>query len=332
MASSPLEPVLGRMDSLADPTRLRLLRLLERHELGVTELVEVLQTPQSTVSRHLKLLADRGWVRSRAQGPNNLYRMRTDELEPEARRLWQVTREQIDGWATLQQDQVRLDRRLRGRREGAQAFFAGAAGRWDKMRDEVYGRSFSQAALRALLPPDWVVADLGCGTGAVVADVAPWVGRVIGVDQSAAMLKAAARRVAALSNVELRQGFLETLPLADGECDAALLLLALSYVAEPARVLREMARVLRPGGRAVVVDLMRHDRDDFRLQMGQQNLGFEESDLAALLAEAGLENVVCDALPPEPEAKGPALLLAAARRPGKRESDVNVNKQGDRTI
>src|SRR4051812_18323196 len=106
MATSPLEPVLGRMDSLADPTRLRLLRVLERHELGVTELMDVLQLPQSTVSRHLKLLADRGWVRSRAHGPNNLYRMRADELEPEARRFWQVAREQLGGWATLDQDQV----------------------------------------------------------------------------------------------------------------------------------------------------------------------------------------------------------------------------------
>jgi SAM-dependent methyltransferase len=323
---SSLEPVLGRMDSLADPTRLRLLHLLERHELGVTELVDVLQSPQSTVSRHLKLLADRGWVRSRAQGTNNLYRMRSDELSPEARRLWQLTREQIEGWATLNQDQVRVDRRLRGRREGAQAFFAGAAGQWDKLRDEVYGRRFAQTAIRALLPSDWVVADLGCGTGQVAAEVAPWVARVIGVDQSAAMLKAAGKRVAALRNVDLRQGFLETLPIADGECDAALLLLTLSYAGEPLLVLREMARVLRPGGRAVVVDLMRHDRDDFRAQMRQQSLGFDEDQLVGLLGDAGFEGAVCQPLPPEAEAKGPALLLAAARR------NSNKNTEEKRTI
>src|SRR6185436_5625187 len=195
MSSSLVDPVLGRMDSLADPTRLRLLRLLERRELGVTELMDVLQLPQSTVSRHLKLLADRGWVRSRAQGPTNLYRMRADELEPESRRLWQLTREQIDGWATLDQDQLRLERRLRTRREGAQAFFAGAAGQWDRLRDEIYGRTFTAAAIRALLPASWTIADLGCGTGPVCAELAPWVVRVIGVDQSAAMLKAAGKRL-----------------------------------------------------------------------------------------------------------------------------------------
>src|SRR5215510_3671609 len=93
------EALLGRMDSLADPTRLRLLRLLERHELGVAELMEVLQLPQSTVSRHLKMLVERGWLKNRAQGPTNFYRMRADELPTEARRLWQLTREQIEGWA-----------------------------------------------------------------------------------------------------------------------------------------------------------------------------------------------------------------------------------------
>lgn len=314
MASSPLEPVLGRMDSLADPIRLRLLRLLERHELGVTELVDVLQLPQSTVSRHLKLLADRGWVKSRAQGATNLYRMRADELPTESRRFWQVTREQIEGWATLSQDQVRLERRLQGRKEGTQAFFAGAAGQWDKLRDEVYGRSFAQAAIRGLLPSDWVVADLGCGTGAVAADVAPWVARVIGVDQSAAMLKAAAKRTVKLPNVELRQGELEALPIGDAECDAALLLLTLTYAPEPERVVGEMARILKPGGRAVIVDLLRHDRDDFRVQMRQQNFGFEDDQLVALLGDAGFEAAICRLLPPEPEAKGPALLLAAARR------------------
>jgi SAM-dependent methyltransferase len=324
--SSALEPVLGRMDSLADPTRLRLLRLLEHHELGVTELVDVLQAPQSTVSRHLKLLADRGWLKSRAQGTNNLYRMRTEELSAEARRLWQVTRDQIQGWATLHQDQVRLERRLRDRREGAQAFFAGAAGQWDKLRDEVYGRTFAQAAFRALLPAHWVVADLGCGTGPVAADLAPWVAQVIGVDQSTAMLKAAARRVAGLPNVELRQGFLESLPIADASCDAALLLLTLSYAADPAPVIAEMARILRPGGRAVVVDLMRHDRDDFRTRMGQQNLGFDEAQLGALLHEAGLDTVRCQPLPPDPGAKGPALLLAAAR---KISGNHDVRIQGD---
>src|SRR5437764_9716212 len=103
LAAQP-ETLLSWMEGLADPTRLRLLRLLERHELGVVELCEVLQSPQSTVSRHLKVLGDGGWVRGRREGTTNLYRMILDELEAPARRLWLLAREQTDTWPTVAQD------------------------------------------------------------------------------------------------------------------------------------------------------------------------------------------------------------------------------------
>jgi len=315
MARAARQPIalLGWMASLADPTRLRLLRLLERHELQVQELCDVLQLPQSTVSRHLKLLADEGWVTSRAQGTTRLYRMA--EADAGARRLWSLSKEQTAGWATSEQDQARLRRRLAARQPAAQAFFAGAAGEWERLRGELYGHGFTQAALLALLPPEWTVADLGCGTGHVTAALAPNVRRVIGVDQSAAMLKAARRRTAGCANVELRQGSLEALPLEDESVDAALLLLALTYVEAPLAALGEALRVLRPGGRLVVVDLLRHDREDFRRQLGQQSLGFEPAALQGLAGEAGLEPSAARVLPPEPQAKGPALLLMSARRP-----------------
>jgi ArsR family transcriptional regulator len=301
------------MEALADATRLRLLRLLERHELGVAELVHVLQLPQSTVSRHLKVLADQGWLTSRGHRTANLYRM--EMADPAARKLWLLARDQTDGWATVSQDQLRLTRLLAQRRPEAQAFFAGAAGRWDRLRDELYGRSFGQEALLALLPASWTVADLGCGTGQAAAALAPHVRRVMAVDQSAAMLKAARKRTAALGNVELRQGSLEAVPLDEASCDGALLVLALTYAPEPASVLREAARILRPGGRLVVVDLLRHDREEFRREMGQERLGFEPDELERALGDAGLADVRVRALPPEPQAKGPALLLATAAAP-----------------
>jgi len=304
----------GWMEGLADPTRLRLLHVLERHELGVAELCEVLQQPQSTVSRHLKILSSQGWVEVRRQGPNRIYRM-SEGADPAARRLWKLARDESERWATLQHDQLRLDRRLAERRSGAEDFFAGAAGTWDRLRAEWYGTGFGASALLALLPPDWIVADLGCGTGSLAAALAPEVACVIGVDQSAHMLRSARRRTAKLGNVELRRGALEALPLDDASCDAALLVLSLGWVADPPRALAEAARVVRPGGRLALVDAVLHDDEDFRRRAGQVWPGFEPVRVAEMLAAAGWADVSCRPLPPEPAARGPALLLARARRP-----------------
>jgi ArsR family transcriptional regulator len=316
MLKGPPQPetLLGLMDSLSDPTRLRLLRLLERHELGVVELCEVLQMPQSTVSRHLKVLADQGWVHARRQGTTHLYRMILDELDAPTRKLWLLAREQTDEWATTHQDELRLAQRLADRQRDAQAFFAGAAGEWDALRQELYGDAFTVQAVLAMLPATYVVADLGCGTGAVSEMVAPHVARLYAIDNSAAMLKAARKRVGERENVELRRGDLESLPLENAACDAALLLLVLTYTAEPQRVLSEEARILKPGGRVVVVDLLPHDREDFRRQMGQQRMGFSGEEMKQIMAAAGLTPGAVRALPPEPDAKGPALFLATGTR------------------
>jgi len=309
---------LARLGSLADPVRLRLLALLEENELGVGELAEIVQLPQSSVSRHLKQLAELGWVVARPERTANLYRMANGELSEGSRQLWELARGEIAGWNALRHDRLRLERRLRERRAGGDSFFAGVAAEWESLRAELYGQRFTEAAIAALVPREWVIADLACGSGDLTLRLAPRVRRVVAVDASREMLAAARRRLAGLANVELRQGDLGALPLDSGSCDAALLLLALTHVEAPATALAEMARILRPGGRAVVVDLLRHDRDDFRRQLGQQRNGFEEPELAALLSAAGFEGVDCAPLPPEPEAKGPALLLASATRSRRR--------------
>lgn len=312
-ASQP-DALLGWMDALADPTRLRLLRLLERHELGVVELCDILQLPQSTVSRHLKVLVDQNWARSRRMGTTHLYRMTLDELEAPTRKLWLIAREQTDDWATVEQDGLRLARLLAEKQQDSQAFFAGAAGQWDKLRDELYGQSFVTEALLALLPADYVVADLGCGTGQTLQRLAPHVSRVIGVDNSPAMLKAAARRLNGREKVELRTGELTAVPIEDTSVDAAIVQLVLSYVPEPQLVLKEMARILKPGGKAVVVDLLPHDRDDFRREMGQAAMGFDPERFCTELVHAGFTDARCTPLPPQANVKGPALFLATAAR------------------
>ena len=152
--------------------------------------------------------------------------------------------------------------------------------------------------------------------GQVSAALAPHVKQVIAVDNSAAMLKAAKKQMADLPNVDLRRGELTQLPIEAATCDAALLLLVLSYVPDPSSALREMSRVLKPGAPAIVVDLLPHDRDDFRRRMGQQRLGFERAEFEQLMAAAGFGVPTIRPLRPEPNVKGPALFLATATKTG----------------
>jgi ArsR family transcriptional regulator len=210
------------------------------------------------------------------------------------------------------QDQLRLHRVLRRRQGDVQNFFAGAAAEWDKIRTELYGDGFSNSACLALLDDRAAVADLGCGTGQIAEAISPFVRQVICVDDSPAMLKAARRRLNGASNVEIRRGELASVPIDKGSCDAALMILALTYVIDPQPVLAEMSRILKPGAKAVIVDLLKHDRDDFRRQMGQHWPGFETEQISIWLAEAGFRVHGIRSLAPEKNAKGPALWLASA--------------------
>jgi ArsR family transcriptional regulator len=307
------ERLLGNLLScLADGTRVRLLHALEQAELGVAELCDVLRLPQSTVSRHLKTLADAGFVSARADGTSRLYR--SAPLDGTGRRLWRVTRQAAAGWPAIADDDHRLEARLAARRDEADRFFAGAAADWERLRAELYGSAFLGEVLSALLPPHLVVADLGCGTGDLAARLGRHVARVHAVDRSAAMLRAARRRVADLPAVTLHRADLEALPLDDASCDAALLVLVLAYVPDPRAVLGEAARVLRPGGRAVIVDVTAHADEAFRARLGHARPGLDAEDLADALATAGLGAPSLRALGADAAARAPPLLLATATR------------------
>ena len=306
--------ILDHLAALADTTRSRLLLLLDRHELTVSELCAVTQLPQSTVSRHLKALADAGWVAARAEGTSHLYAMVREGLQPAARRLWLLVREQVGPTPTALQDQRRLQSTLAERRTKSEEFFATSAGQWDRVRDELFGDRFHLAALAAFAEPEWVVGDLGCGTGQVSAALAPFVARVVAVDASAAMLQAARRRLGGLQNIDLRRGELEALPIDDGRLDAATLMLVLHHVPEPEQALAEVGRVLKAGGRGVLVDMLPHDRESYRHQMGHVWLGFAEDHVRRLWAEAGFEQITLQPLPADPKAKGPGLFVSSARK------------------
>jgi ArsR family transcriptional regulator len=305
--------ILEHMSALSDQTRCRMLLLLEKHELTVSELCAVMQMPQSSVSRHLKTLADDDWVASRRDGTSRFYSMPLDDLDSGAKRLWPLIREQVAATSGAGQDERRLRGVLNRRRAKSEEFFATAAGEWDRLRGELFGDQFFLWALLGLIDRSLVVGDLGCGTGQLTETIAPYVKRVIAVDGSADMLDTARNRLDA-KNVDLRKGELESLPIEPAALDIAVLSLVLHYSPAPGRALAEVARVLRPGGRVLVVDMLPHDREEYQQQMGHVWLGFSEKQITRFLTSSGFSDVRVRALPADPDAMGPALFAAVAAK------------------
>lgn len=306
--------VLDRLTALADPTRSRILLVLEPHELTVGELCTILQLPQSTVSRHLKLLADDGWIVARGEGTSRFYRMLGDRLDDATRSLWSVVRGQMSTTSTARQDLHRTEVVLAKRRDKALVFFRDSFDLWDRMRTAMIGERADLLALLHLLDESWVVGDLGCGTGLIADALAPCVAKVVAVDESGPMLEAARHRLESRDNVDLRVGTVESLPIENGALDAAILFLVAHFVTDPARAMAEVRRVLRPNGRLLIVDLMSHDRVDYVVQLGHVWQGFDGPQVIEWLHAAGFAACRYQPLPAAPEAKGPTLFVASGRK------------------
>ncbi|MEM7586990.1 MAG: metalloregulator ArsR/SmtB family transcription factor [Acidobacteriota bacterium] len=309
---SPKPSILDHAAVLSDATRCRILQVLDRQELTVSELVATLQLPQSTASRHLKVLSDGGWLHSHRDGTSHLYQLAAESLGEPAKQLWELIRDQLAETPAAQQDLRRLEGLLRERRSRSQAFFTETASEWDRVRDELFGQRFDLQALLALIDPEWVVGDLGCGTGRTSEALAPHVATVYAVDGSRAMLEAARERLTAYDNIRFREGELEQLPIEDHRLNASILFLALHHTPDPNQVLSEARRVTRPGGRLLIVDMLPHDREDYRRQMGHVWLGFSQDHILRLLQAAGFDHATFHVLPADSSAKGPTLFAATA--------------------
>jgi ubiquinone/menaquinone biosynthesis C-methylase UbiE len=308
--------VLDRLSLLAEPSRSRILLVLDRHELTVNELCTVLQMPQSTVSRHLKLLVDDGWLVARGEGTNRFYKMVASRLDNATRDLWAVVSSQYTLSGVATQDLRRAESVLAKRRDKAAVFFLNSANAWDAMRTEMIGARTDLLALLDLLDPSWVVGDLGCGAGHIAEALAPCVSRVIAVDESGPMLSAAKLRLDQYANVDLRPGTIESLPIDDDTLDAAVLFLVAHFITDPAKVMREIRRVIKPGGRLLIVDLTSHDRVEYVVQLGHVWQGFDGDQMKQWLSEAGFTSSRYRALPADPAARGPAMFAASARKAG----------------
>lgn len=313
--STTTRPLFDRLSELGDPVRCRLLLALDSEELTVSEICQVMQLPQSTASRHLRILAEGDWVTRRRDGTSQRYRGAVTRQPEATRSLWLLLRNEIADSRNAAQDRRRLRDVVARRQSRSQEFFSTAASQWSELRRRLFGQRFEVQALASMFDPDWTVGDLGCGTGELTEALAAGAGQVIAVDDSEAMLTAARGRLNGRGNVELRQGRVESLPIADGELDAATLVLVLHYLTDPATAIREAARALRPGGRLLVVDMLPHDRAEYRQEMGHVWLGFEPSEATRWLRQAGLDQIRLRPLPTDVDAKGPALFVAVAVKP-----------------
>jgi ArsR family transcriptional regulator len=278
---------------LGDEARLRLLRVLDKDRFNVKELTGILGLAQSGVSRHLGLLKEAGLVVEERDGAYSFYRLSPALRDQTQGPLWPLLEAQFNSSASsaaLKADDARLQEVLRLRREN----FEHVGPDTRDGRQLVPGRSWAawSRALALLLPP-LDVADLGCGEGYLTVETARWANHVIAVDRSPGVL-ARAKALAArkkCSNITWKKGELERLPIDNATIDVALLSQALHHAADPAAAIGEAARILKPGGRLVILDLRPHDETWVREKLGDQWFGFSDDQLTGLLTRAGFSDV-----------------------------------------
>jgi ArsR family transcriptional regulator len=282
---------LKSLRALSDPTRLRIVALLERDELAVAELQEITRLGQSRISTHLGLLQDAGLVQSRRDGKRTFYK-----LNPQASgAVGEFIQLAIRGAKELSEhngDQINLKRVLARRKEQAQVFFNQVAGRFDR----IYGpgrswQAFGHLLLR-ILPP-LVVADLGAGEGLLSELLARRAKKVIAVDNSEKIVAfgAAKAKKNGLKNLEFRQGDLQNPPIEASSVDLVILSQALHHAENPAAALASAAKLLRIGGQILILDLLKHNFDKAKELYGDRWLGFAESDLHRWLEAAAFKKI-----------------------------------------
>jgi ArsR family transcriptional regulator len=298
--------------ALADPTRLRLLRLLREEELTVAELQEVLAMGQSRISASLALLKRERLVADRRVGKNIFYRADIAADSPLAS-LIPLAADEIP---ESKRDLAALALTLRKRKDRAAEYFNRLAGKFG--RTYIPGRSWQALAhaLLRLLPP-MVIADLGAGEGTLSQLLARRAEKVIAIDSSEKMVEFGARvaRENGFTNLEYRLGDIEAPPIADASVDIALFSQALHHAVHPARALGEAFRILRPGGRVVILDLASHSYEQARELYAHEWLGFSEVELDQMLAAAGFTDIEISPVSREKQAPHFQTILAVATKP-----------------
>jgi ArsR family transcriptional regulator len=309
-----MSSTLKYLRALSDPTRLRIVALLEKEELSVNELQEITRMGQSRISTHLGLLQDSGLVQSRREGKRTFYKLNT-VADGAAGEFVQLAIRGAKELPDHSGDQINLKRIVGRRREQAQVFFNQVAGRFDR----VYGpgrswQAFGHLLLR-ILPP-LVVADLGAGEGLLSELLARRCKRVIAVDNSEKIVAfgAAKARRNNLKNLEFRLGDLQNPPIEPDSVDLVILSQALHHAEEPARSVASAYRISKSGGQVMILDLARHNFERAHELYGDRWLGFAESDLQRWLEAAGFKRIEISIVAREEEPPHFETVLAGGQK------------------
>jgi ArsR family transcriptional regulator len=309
-----MSSALKSLRALSDPTRLRVVALLERDELSVNELQEVTRLGQSRISTHLGLLQDAGLLQSRREGKRTFYKSNS-QADGAAQELIQLAIRGARELPEYEGDQINLKRILARRREQAQVYFNQIAGRFDR----VYGpgrswQAFGHLLLR-ILPP-LVVADLGAGEGLLSELLARRCKKVIAVDNSEKMVSfgAAKAKKNGQKNLEFRLGDLQEPPIEPNSIDLVILSQALHHAEVPAKAIAAAHKILRPHGQIMILDLLKHNFEEAHELYGDRWPGFAESDLHRWLDDAGFKKIEINVVAREEQPPHFQTLLAGAEK------------------
>lgn len=309
-----MSSALKSLRALSDPTRLRMVALLEQDELSVNELQEVTRLGQSRISTHLGLLQDAGLLQSRREGKRTFYKANS-QADGAARELIQLAIRGAKELPEYEGDQINLKRILARRREQAQVYFNQIAGRFDR----VYGpgrswQAFGHLLLR-ILPP-LVVADLGAGEGLLSELLARRCKKVIAVDNSEKMVAfgAAKAKKNGLKNLEFRLGDLQEPPVEPNSVDLVVLSQALHHAAVPAAAIAAAYKILRSSGQIMILDLLKHNFEKAHELYGDRWPGFAESDMHRWLEAAGFKKIEISIVAAEEQPPHFQTLLAGAEK------------------
>jgi len=271
--------------SLADETRIRLMNLLVQHELNVNEIVSIMAMGQSRISRHLKILTDSGLLTSRRDG---LWVFYSASLNGQGAAYVDIFKAIIKDDELLQQDLRMLEDLLKQRFDEKSRYFDAVAGEWDSIKNQILDDRRFADEIVSLLEQCSIAADLGCGNGKLLPYLKRKAAGVIGVDKSSRMLEEARRSLLNNGNgIDLRIGEIEHLPMRDGEAEAAVINMVLHYLPSPVDGIREAGRILKKGGRLIIVDLDKHANEEMREKFGHRWLGFSLDELRDWLGTGG---------------------------------------------